>query len=246
MANLWDQMEGESPEAYAAFRQGYLELGAERTLAEAATTTGREPRLIQRLASLFQWIKRARAYDRWLNHVQEVAVKKSLEKDAVTWARRRSQFREVEYSLAGELIQQARKILALPITEEVIESDTVEPGEDGMVRRTVIVIKPVRVTMRDAAIMIDTASKLARLSANLETERKLLGLDVSGDLFQRLGIARQLYDRLRAQYANRPDVLEAMGPLLAEQWDVELTQLTDGDAPPSDENGHQLASESEN
>lgn len=217
MSHPWDQLPNEGSAAYRAFRE-YLQLGMERTLGEIATALDREPKVIYRVAADFNWIKRARAYDRWLIQTEETAIRKSTEKSAVTWAQRRSNYRELEWTLAGELIQKAKEILALPVTEQKIERDTL--SEDGTQRHTVIIIKPVKVNPRDAAVILKTASELARLSAGMETEKKLLSIDVRGGDEERLLKAKQTYERLQDQYRNRPDVLQFLPQWVAEDWDV--------------------------
>lgn len=236
MIREWDQLVNEGPAAYQAFRT-YLNLGMERTIGEAAITLNREPRIIHRLASDFHWIKRSRAYDRWLVQTEEAAVKKSLEKSAITWAQRRSQFREKEWTFAGDLFQLAQKLLthftSMPLTEEVIESDTLD--EDGTQRHTVIVIKPnQKVSIKDLAVISKTMSELARLSSGLETERKLLGVGFLGTDAERVQKARETYDRLRDQYRDRPDVTAFLHTWVAEDWDIDAKLLTEGEAPTED------------
>jgi len=235
MAREWDQLVNEGPAAYQAFRT-YLNLGMERTLGEAAIALDREPRIIHRLAADFHWIKRARAYDRWLVQTEEAAVKKSLEKSAVTWAQRRSQFRDKEWTFAGELFEIANKLkdhfISMPLTEQIIESDTL--SEDGTQRHTTVIVKPInKVSIKDLALLAKTMSELARLSSGMETERKILGVvGFMGTDSERLQKARETYDRLKDQYRDRPDVSAFLPAWVAEDWDVDARLLLDNEPPP--------------
>lgn len=236
MTQAWDQQVNEGPAAYQAFRV-FLNLGMERRLGEAAIALNREPGIIHRLASDFQWIKRARAYDRWMVQTEEAAVKKSLEKSAVTWAQRRSQFREKEWTFAGDLFQLAQKLLthftSMPLTREVVESDTL--SEDGTQRHTTIIIEPnPKVSIKDLAIISKTMSELARLSSGMETERKILGVvGFMGTDAERLQKARETYDRLKDQYRDRPHFLSFLPAWVAEDWDVDAQLLLEGEPPPA-------------
>lgn len=232
MSNEWDQLTNEGPAAYNAFRT-YLQLGMERSISAVALELDRQPRVIYRLASDFNWVKRARAYDRWLVQTEETAVKRSLEKSAVTWAQRRSQFREKEWSLAGDLLQLAEKLknhfLSMPLVEETIESDTL--SEDGTQRHTTIIIKPnAKVSIKDLAVLAKTMSELARLSSGMATEHKLLGVGFMGTDAERLQKAHETFDRLKDLYRDRPDVLAFLPKWVADDWDVDPTLLTEGES----------------
>lgn len=230
MTREWDQLVNEGPAAYQAFRV-YLNLGMERRIGEAALALDRDPSVIQRLASDFRWIKRARAYDRWLVQTEEAAVKKSLEKSAITWAQRRSQFREKEWTFAGDLFQLAQKLLnhftSMPLTEEVIESESL--SEDGTQQYTTIIIKPnPKVSIKDLSMIAKTMSELARLSSGMETERKLLGVSILGTDAERLQKAQETYDRLKDVYRDRPDVTPLLPYWVSENFDIDPKLLIEG------------------
>lgn len=249
MSQPWDQLDGEGNAAYKAFRDGYLTQGMERTLAAASILLDREPRIIHRLAVDFDWIKRAREYDRWLIRTEEAAVVRSTEKHAVEWAKRRSQFREMEWTMAGDLIDLANKLIhhfkMMPLTEEIIESDTL--SEDGVQRHTVIKIMPSKASLKDLPAIAKAASELARLSAGMETERKLIGIDIIGSESERLQKARDTFDSLKDQYRNRPDVIPLLPQWVSEAWGVDPKLLTEGDNPPPQDNEDvEPATDSEN
>jgi hypothetical protein len=154
-----------------------------------------------------------------------------MEQDAVKWVHRFTELREIEFTEGKNLIAKARKMLAFPLSEETV-IETLGPvitdfdtGEKVQTKKVTIIIKPVKFTLKDAALFVDTASKLMRLAMGKETERKVLGIDIFSDTDENLKNARQLYTRLRQEYADRPDVLERLPEWLADQWQVEPKQI---------------------
>lgn len=79
--NPWDTRPSESAPAYAAFAE-YRELGPERSLEAVRLKVGKNPRLIARWSSNWNWVERARAYDAHLDAVRQSERRQSIAKKA--------------------------------------------------------------------------------------------------------------------------------------------------------------------
>lgn len=60
---VWEQQEGESPQAFEAFRT-YRDMGAARSTAKVARSLGKTKALMDRWSSAKDWVERAIAYDK--------------------------------------------------------------------------------------------------------------------------------------------------------------------------------------
>lgn len=230
MNRPWEQMEGEGSAAYGLFLI-FLDLGLTRSYQAVAEKTGRTEKIVKRIYHKFRWTGRALARDKYLARVELDAAKRRIEQDAVKWVQRYSELRETEFDLGKKLVARAIKMLAFPLTEEKI-IDTAGPmvrdfetGELVPTRQVTIIVKPVGFKQSDVSTFADTASKLMRLAAGKETERKVLGIDGLEDKDSNLNSARDLYLRLSQEYADRPDVLEMLPRWLAESWGFEPKQI---------------------
>jgi len=76
----WDRLPGETSKAFAAFR-GYLELGPQRTIAEAARVARRMPGQYKRWSAKWGWVERAAQYD--ANQAQQADVSRSVDRGEV-------------------------------------------------------------------------------------------------------------------------------------------------------------------
>jgi len=155
MPASWQRQPGESAQAYAGF-VCYRDLApGTRSLARVGQECGKSKSLLERWSVRWRWVERVRAYDAHLAAVEQAAREQALAAEAARWAERRRQEREEEWAVAQQLI----KMLAHPLTKETV-------GEDG---RTVV--EPARWTVKDAATYASAGAKLARLAAEMETER---------------------------------------------------------------------------
>lgn len=226
----WEQQDNEGSAAFGLFRI-FLELGPDRSVEDVAEQTGRMIKVVKRLYYKFKWLPRSRQYDNYLARAELDAAKRKLERDAVKWVKRFSELREIEWDLGQQLVAKARKMMAFPLAQErVIETAgpkirDFETGELVATKNITIIVEPAKFTLKDAQAYADTASKLMRMASGRETERKLLGFDAfdSGD--NNLQNARDLYTRLRQEYADRPDVLENLPLWLAENFGYEPKQI---------------------
>jgi hypothetical protein len=226
----WLQQRGEGDAAYALFR-AWLAMGANRSIPKVAAANDRDPAMVKRVSHKWHWISRLRAHESELTKAELNAAKRKLEQDAVKWAHRFGELRDDEFAAGKALLAKAKKMLAFPLTEETMTEaygPTIRDFETGELVRTkvvTVIVKPVKFGLRDAAIFVETASKLMRLAMGKETERKVLGIDIFGDTDENLRNARQLFNEMRQKYADRPDIIAALPSWLSEQWGVESRLL---------------------
>lgn len=170
----WEQQPGETAKAYAAF-QVFLKMGADRTSNGAyrqvkGNPEAKEPPSSWRDWQRFnRWFERAEAYDRHLASLEREAEEKAFKSERKKWAGRRSEVRSTSWDIGQQLIDKAKQILVLPLTER--ETVREEIGPDGRTIIQHIVIKPVKATLSDAKQMLELGDKLLRLSTDMETER---------------------------------------------------------------------------
>lgn len=197
---LWERLPNESARAYAAFVI-YRDMGAVRSLDKAYHhATGqqesgkRAPGRWTQWSVQHQWSDRAAAWDAMLRS-RELAQREAAQAaEAERWAARRAAEAEREWAFAEQLMERARAMLAFPL-------QTRELAEDGHT----IIVKPARWAIRDAAGMADTAAKLARLAAGMETDRATLQGPGGAPLFAPADVAHalQAIAEGKARHADR-------------------------------------------
>jgi hypothetical protein len=241
---IWDRWSNsqEGPVAYQLLLE-YLEMGRDRSFKAVAERTNRPAKLIGKLATKFQWTRRADDYDEHLIKIQKKAMEQTAIKEAVLYAERRSIYRNKEYTLAEKLLQKAMEMLSFPLVETV-ENELVM--EDGQLVSRSVTVKPVRWSLRDASALADTASKIMRLSLEMETSRETITVNLAEDPEARLakakaalGKMRQDIDRLVVELmASAPDqdpeevrlqVLERLPTWVSEDWAVPREKLIEDD-----------------
>lgn len=204
---LWDQMVGESREAYRAFTI-FRDLGPGRTIIEAARIySGNRAHTggshIHRWAMRWEWERRANAWDAWLRTVYQTEVERRERDAAATWVERRKTIREQEYQLGQELIKRVYTMLQYPLVEEKLATETVTDPVSGLEYATqVTILTPVRWTANTARLMIETASQVMRLGADMPTSKAALtgGQDADGvDKPLTLAFIDRLRDVVRAE-----------------------------------------------
>ena len=174
----WRRTSGEPNRWYRRF-QTFYRVGPRRSLlavinlvrAEKGQPKSDEIPGAWRLAVLrWNWKARAEAFDEHQSQLEDVK-----------WAKRRDQLRNREWELAEKILDKALQMLAFPLASTSRE----ERGPDGQ-PLSITTVNPTRWSMRDAAQMLEMASKVARLSAemrtasvevNWQTEAMKLGLD---------------------------------------------------------------------
>lgn len=154
----WERQPGESAPAYAAAWE-YFQMGSERSLATVARKFNKSKTLLARWSTRWRWTERAEAYDRHLYRLELQAQNKAIAAEVEMWEKRRSEQREREWSAAEALVSRAYQMMQHPLT-----TTTEDEG------RTII--QPTRWSIRDVAVFLDTASKLARRAAEMDTDDK--------------------------------------------------------------------------
>lgn len=138
----------------------------------------------------WNWRKRAEAWDEHLR-----------QEDEAKWLQRREEIREKEWSTAARLLEKAELMLNFPVSRARIA------GEDT-------IVEPADWKFRDIPGIAETASKLARLAAQMETARENLDVTSKGERIgagltddQRLKLLAQLAEGA-GSVAEGPDTGE--------------------------------------
>jgi len=158
---------GETPRANGALND-YVNLGDGRTLDQLAQSyrsrpkTGPERPPTRQLSTLKVWSATYHWQARLARHLELLRAAARAEQQRL-WAERALAERERTWALAQQLQERAEQMLAFPLTTERTE-------DEGKVT----IVTPARWSVRDAALIAEVASKLARLAAELETERVAL------------------------------------------------------------------------
>lgn len=98
---------------------------------------------------------------RWQDRIAAWA-RMGTEHDEELWRKRQHQLRELEWGQSQRLFERAKQMLQYPLSQVVKEE-----GAENKVQ----IIAPAGWSLRDVARFLETASKLGRLSAEMQTER---------------------------------------------------------------------------
>lgn len=155
----WERQSKESNQAYEAARL-YFEKRIDRSLSSVGKRLGKSQDLMERWSSRWSWVDRAAAYDAHMDQIEQDARESALVTDAAKWAERQRSLKEREFTLAEALLTKAEMMLKFPLQTQKVEKD----GK-------MTIINPADWSLRDAAKLLETASKVARLSAGMVTEK---------------------------------------------------------------------------
>lgn len=179
----WDRQPGESQELYERFRKYFLPQGPSRTIADAfrdhhEAVTGKRPPAHKvpgtpwnHAAVDWLWKVRAEAWDNYL-----------LTKEAQEWEERRRALKEWEWrvslatiNLVSEVLRQVGITLS-PFPEFLAQAPAQNKGAVPSEPKLKIKLTP---TMRPAELakLLDTASKVGRLSSGMSTEHREVHVD---------------------------------------------------------------------
>ena len=214
--HLWQRLpKGEGMVAYSLFLM-YLEMGngegsGGRSVKVVAEKSGRSLGLVQTLCADNQWVKRAKAFDDYLIQVQTNSIEKSLKQDAITWAKRRSIYREKEYTVADELMEKASEMLAHPLYRETV---TKIENVNGQEVATAVTIEPAKWNLRDIPMFVKTAAEVMRLSLEMETSRSLLKVDIEKDPEARFNLANASVPEVKKKLLAMIDQMAESDPSL--------------------------------
>ena len=176
----WHKLPAESVKAYSAF-QAFLELdSAVRSVAGAFAYAMRlpvkdekgkvvtPPGLWRKWYNQFDWEGRAVGYDDHINAKLFISKEEAVANTAELWAERRNQQRDKELEMRDMLIARVTEMMKMPLVEQTI-------SKDGKT----IIIKPVKWNQGDLVRLAATVSKLGRLSAEMETDRSTVDVELS-------------------------------------------------------------------
>ena len=158
MSQLWDRQPEEPAKAYRAFTL-YRDMGPGRTLRQAAKNLQRSRSLLNEWSGKWGWVARAEAYDAAMQTMAQAAYEQGLRTEAERWARRQNEQRDSEWAMARALMEKAGAMLRFPLATARQEED-----EEG---RVITIVQPAKWSMADAARLVDTGAKLARLAADM-------------------------------------------------------------------------------
>jgi transposase-like protein len=170
---IWLRRTGKQGETRRQYRPLaiYLDM-PERSLRAVAKETGILQRTIENWSSTYEWVKRACAYDAHMEAVAQAERERLARENEAKWERRREAIREAEFEVAMKLVEKFRGMAEAPLYELREEAE----DADGC---TVTVKMPAGWRLRDMPRVAESASKLARLSAEMATERQEIDIDIS-------------------------------------------------------------------
>lgn len=176
---LWERQPTESSQAYEAFTV-YLKVKEENAggLREVARRLGKSAALMDRWSKRDGWVERHRA---WENHQLMLLEREkagAARERAKEWAKRRIDIREKGFEAGQALFLRAQNLLKLPVFDKRVEKTvTAQSGEEI---ETVTILE-FQQSPRDARLMLETALKLMRLSADMSTENIDIPIDKNLD-----------------------------------------------------------------
>ena len=221
--NPWERQSWDTSASFQAFRV-YLEQEAPRSVVEAyRQKTGKEKAKVSQapggwnnwaggkdykgdpIPNALTWAKRAEAWDDYL-----------AAQDALRWEQRRAEQREREWQGGQSLFERAEQIAKLPYMRGK-KSDyvLVTPEMVGQEIATTTTVEPLNVSAKDEATLRQTASKLGRLAAGMESDRQTLVLQMEKEVETLLNMAQEVldgdsYDRLLARLSGEKGGGEAV------------------------------------
>lgn len=184
----FSKLPGESHRAFHCFAH-YRDMGPGRSLHKAyaehiARCVGRQGSIRRASGRWHQWSvdwrwhERATAYDAYLDQQRREAAIQAAKDEAIRWERERAAQRERELEAGKALVARATEMLRFPLANIEIRK-----GEDGIVQE----VHPARWSFESAARMFETASKLIRLAAEMETSRAAVDMSVVEREAKRIG-----------------------------------------------------------
>lgn len=171
----WERQPKETARAYAAFKV-YLDLGKDRSADRAwSKVTGRNGGRSGHWGEWsvkWRWVERATAYDLHMARLEQEKREQALANEVDKWADRQRELREREFALSQQLLDKVEAMLKFPL-QTVTRSGP--KGEN-------VTIVPADWAVRDVARLLETASKVSRLSAEMETENHKVQVGVQKEL----------------------------------------------------------------
>lgn len=200
MKHAWERREAESDDAFAAFVI-YRDLGRKRSVEQVRKRLATKPQGKQKKGSKgatkkaipghlsawsarFEWVARAAAYDDHMDAAELAARQKAREAEAAKWEARRLAQREREWTLGEKLQQKAEQLVAQELEARA----------------------------SDSAKLAETGSKLARLSAGMETDHQKVTGSIS---VMEINLSDKDDEQLRAYLGSLAEIAAKLAAKLA-------------------------------
>ena len=205
-------MKGETAVAYAAFCE-YRDMGLERSLEAVKGRLKKSFTLMGRWSRRWSWVERVRAHDNMLASESSKAAAKAAGQRAAQLARRRVEVLENDWKAAEGLREKADLMERWPLERrEIIQEILIEQSMVGKKISTKTNIYAAKWSLRDVAVYREEQSKLARMSAGMETDRTRVDANVlqraPDDQVRTIG--RQTYRDFLADGIDEATALEIM------------------------------------
>ncbi len=109
--------------------------------------------------------------------------KAELAEQAAEWKRRQAEERQAEWEDAAALREQATKMEQFPLAKVEKRERVEETYPDGRAKMitSITIVQPAKWGRRDVARHREVAAKLARLAADMETEKKQVDITSKGE-----------------------------------------------------------------
>jgi hypothetical protein len=151
---VWARRPKEPARAYESAWE-YFRMGPSRSIDKVAAALfpggqkgakrGPKAKQLRKLSSKWQWVKRAAAYDAWIEAKNLDAAELFAIQEAQKWAQRERDRRERKYAQGDLLLEAAETMLKFPLTEVTRTVAVDETGRETQIQ----VIKPARWAKRD-------------------------------------------------------------------------------------------------
>ena len=179
MPMTFEQQPRESNKAFAAFKT-YLELGAQRSLADVADQHGKSKTMIERWSRRFDWPSRVKAHGAHIGELERQAIESVAMEKAVDWSKVHEAVKVAEW-------QRHKKLIAL--ADEMLARWEKNKAKCG--------------TLEGIARVLELATKLARLAAGMPTEVKEVNTTMKATIDVEWEIAiRKAYGQVAAPPAT--------------------------------------------
>jgi hypothetical protein len=170
----WERCPYETSRAYAYAWQ-YFSMGAPgRSLEKMGEKVSITVRQLKRYSTRWQWVRRAAAYDQWIEATHQKAAALLAVQDAEKWAQRMRDLHERKYQQSQQVLDQADTMLKFPLSEI---KRTVVVDDSG--RETQIqIIKPAKWSKGDVPRLLACGHKMASDAGNKDaTQADILKID---------------------------------------------------------------------
>ncbi|HSB17407.1 MAG TPA: hypothetical protein VLE22_23355 [Bryobacteraceae bacterium] len=163
-ARPWLRMKNESAKTYSHF-QVYLRLGPNnRSFGKTSEEVRCSVRNIERIASRWNWVERADAWDRHNEELNLARFEKLRARAAQRRLERELQRREEAEQVKNLLLERAQRMLTWPLEEEMVTEKTEITADGQRLHITNRVVKPVKWDMNTAVRVVEALDRMQHAS----------------------------------------------------------------------------------